>query len=189
MKVLESLAFFARYVRNPSSVGAICPSSRFLARKMVAPLKHIVEEDSVVVELGSGTGAVTKYILSDLGITPDKLFCIEFDKTSVDVLSEKFPQVNIANDSAENMINILGGELKNLKCVVSCLPILSLPEDCGARIIECVEKALPEGGMFVQFTYNLANSSVGKFMKELKHVKTSYTMLNIPPARIDFYVK
>ena len=189
MKVLESLAFFIRYIRNPSSIGAVCPSSRFLARKMVAPVKSVIEGNSIVVELGSGTGAVTKYILSELNISPNQLYCVEFDTTSAKLLLDKFPDANVVNDSAENLVQILGKDIDNLKCIVSCLPLLSLPDDCAQRVLQCVENVLPEGGIFVQFTYNLVKPSADKYIKDLKRVKTMYTALNIPPARIDVYTK
>ncbi|MBO5254538.1 MAG: hypothetical protein J6B07_01790 [Opitutales bacterium] len=189
MKFFESFAFFTRYIRNPSSVGAVCPSSRFLAQKMVAPVKSVVEDKSIVVELGSGTGAVTKYILSELNISPKQLYCVEFDTTSAELLLDKFPDTNVVNDSAENLVQILGKDIDNLKCIVSCLPLLSLSDDCAQKILQCVENVLPEGGIFVQFTYNLLKPSADKYIKNLKRVNTMYTALNIPPARIDVYTK
>ncbi len=189
MKISEAISFFVRYVRNPSSIGAVCPSSRFLAQKMVAPAKDILDEESIIVELGSGTGAITKYILSELNILPKNIYCVEFDKASVGVLSEKFPHVNIANDSAENLVEILGNDVGRLKCVISCLPLLSLPDECASRIINKVEDTLQDKGIFVQFTYNLFSPSADKYIKTMTHIKTTYTALNIPPARVDVYVK
>ena len=189
MKLFESFAFFARYIRNPSSIGAVCPSSRFLAQKMVSPLKSIVEDKSIVVELGSGTGAVTKYILSELNISPRQLYCVEFDATSAKLLFDKFSDINVVNDSAENLVQILGDDIGNLKCIISCLPLLSLPDDCVQRILCCIENVLPKDGIFVQFTYNLLRPSADKYIKQLKRVNTTYTALNIPPARIDVYIK
>ena len=74
MKILEICRFFFRYLRNPSGVGAVCPSSRFLARKMVGSAKGVVGKNDVVVELGSGTGAITEFILSELNSNFKKLY-------------------------------------------------------------------------------------------------------------------
>ena len=189
MSSFEPLSFFWRYVRNPSSIGAVCPSSRFLARKMVNPLKESITSDSVVVELGSGTGAVTKHILTELSIDPKKLYCVEFDSDSAKVLSEKFPSVNVANDTAENIVPILGGDIVNLKCIVSCLPLLSLPDNSVRAVLKKVEEVLPEGGLFVQFTYNLCASPAEKYFRNLKRIKTDFTLFNVPPARVDVFRK
>ena len=188
MKIAESLGFFLRYVKNPASIGAVCPSSRFLARKMVEPLTRIVGGDDVVAEFGSGTGAVTKYIASELSVKQSNLFCFEFDPVSADVLRAKFPSANIVNDSAEK-ISALGDSLSRLKCIVSCLPLLSLPEQVVVNILQNAENALPKGGLFVQFTYNLAHSPAEPHFKTMKRISTSFAALNIPPARIDVFCK
>lgn len=188
MKIAESLGFFLRYVKNPASIGAVCPSSRFLARKMVAPLKGAVGGDDVVAEFGSGTGAITKYIASELPVKQSNLFCFEFDPVSADVLRAKFPAANIVNDSAEKIAD-LGDALPRLKCIVSCLPLLSLPSQVVASILQNAENALPKGGLFVQFTYNLAHSPAEPHFKAMKRVCTSFAALNIPPARVDVFRK
>ncbi len=189
MNLLEPLGFFFRYVRNPASIGAVCPSSRFLAKKMAKPANGLIDEDCVIVELGSGTGAVTKYILSELSIAPKNLYCVEFDNANAKILSQKFPNVNVANDTAENISAILGEDVSKLKCVISCLPLLSLPEECVASILKKVEDTLPEGGIFVQFTYNWGGSSARKYLKKMELVKSDFTLLNIPPARVDIFCK
>ncbi|MGA8943791.1 MAG: phospholipid methyltransferase, partial [Thermoactinomyces sp.] len=72
----EQWIFFSKFVQSPRQVGSIAPSSKFLAKKMLAPIdwKHA----SVIAELGAGTGALTKYI--HLFKHPDcKLFVFEKD--------------------------------------------------------------------------------------------------------------
>ncbi|MFM8535713.1 MAG: hypothetical protein ACKOEC_19350 [Acidimicrobiia bacterium] len=70
----EEILFIKRWLAHPLKVGALLPSPPFLAR-MVA--RHtLIGGDDVVVELGAGTGAVTKALL-DAGIPKDRLFVIE----------------------------------------------------------------------------------------------------------------
>lgn len=189
MKVSEALGFFLRYVRNPASIGAVCPSSRFLARKMAAPARGVLRENCVVAELGSGTGAITRYLLSELPIAPENLYCVEFDKASFAVLKNKFARARVFNDSAENLGGILGADAGRLACVVSCLPLLSLPEKCVENILGEAERLLPPGGLFIQFTYNLFSPSAQKFLPNMDHVGKDFTLLNIPPARVDVFRK
>ena len=72
----EEILFIKRWLAHPLKVGALLPSSPFLAR-MVARHTRIGEDD-VVVELGAGTGAVTKALL-DAGIPKERLFVVEID--------------------------------------------------------------------------------------------------------------
>ena len=55
----EQLRFAGQMLRNPRSVGAVAPSSKRLARIMVAALGNL-EPGSVILELGPGTGAFTR---------------------------------------------------------------------------------------------------------------------------------
>ena len=189
MKILEICRFFFRYLRNPSGVGAVCPSSRFLARKMVGSAKGVVGKNDVVVELGSGTGAITEFILSELNSNFKKLYCVEFDSHCTQVLAEKFPEAEIVNDSAENIVKILADDIKDLKCVISSLPLLSLPEESVDNILHAVETSLPKGGLFVQFTYNLMKSPVDDKLKNMRKLSRSFVFANLPPARVDVFVR
>ena len=69
-----SSAFVRAWVRSPRSVGMVCPSGMPLARSMAAfaPRKG----DGLVVELGAGTGTVTRQLL-DAGIAPRRLVVVE----------------------------------------------------------------------------------------------------------------
>jgi phospholipid N-methyltransferase len=52
------LAFFRGFLRHPSLIGSVIPSSRFLERRVVevAGIAH----SRSVVELGPGTGGITR---------------------------------------------------------------------------------------------------------------------------------
>ena len=53
--------FFKQFLKNPTSIGAVCPSSKALAREITAKVKL---EDAVnIAELGPGTGVFTEEIL------------------------------------------------------------------------------------------------------------------------------
>ena len=189
MKVSEFFGFFFRYVRNPSSIGAVCPSSSFLGRKMAAALSGVVGDGDAVAELGAGTGAVTKFILDTPGLNTEKFYCVEFEKRSADILGKKFPKAKIFNDSAENIRKIVGSDLPKVYAIVSSLPLLSLPCDMVGRILKEVEETLPAGGKFVQYTYNLKRNPNSIGFKNMRHIGVSKVYLNIPPARVDVFEK
>ena len=56
--------FLKSYLSTPGNVGAVAPSSPYLARRMIEELD--LEGADTVVELGPGTGAFTGFILDGL---------------------------------------------------------------------------------------------------------------------------
>ena len=54
--------FLWEYIKHPLRVGAVAPSGRGLARKMMEPVDF--KQASVIVEYGPGTGSFTREILS-----------------------------------------------------------------------------------------------------------------------------
>ena len=56
----ENLQFLQAFLKNPLKVGAIAPSSPELAAEMLQGIEP--DDDNIVLELGVGTGAITKYL-------------------------------------------------------------------------------------------------------------------------------
>ena len=190
MKFSEFFKFLGRYVKNPSQIGAVCPSSRFLARKMAECASGRLGASGVVAELGAGTGAVTRRLVeTGCADSPRGLYSIEFDAVLAGLLRESFPAVKVVNGSAENLRAILGDDLPRLAAVISSLPLLSLPKPVVKKILDEAESALPSGGVFVQFTYNLARSPSALGFKKMRHIGRSIVLLNVPPARVDVFEK
>ena len=90
---------------------------------------------------------------------------------------------------AENIRKIVGDDLPKVYAIVSSLPLLSLPGDMVARILSEVESALPVGGRFVQYTYNLRRNPDSIGFNKMRHIGVSKVYLNIPPARVDVFEK
>ena len=88
----ENIQFLQAFIKNPLKVGAIAPSSPELASKMIEGI--VPARNDVVVELGVGTGAITKFLAE---IVPDdeSYLGIELDKNLVKSLQTKFPELKI----------------------------------------------------------------------------------------------
>jgi phospholipid N-methyltransferase len=73
----ENIEFLQAFLKNPTKVGSIAPSSPELAREMLKGVKP--DADKVVIELGVGTGAITKFLEE---LVPDNrsLLGIELDE-------------------------------------------------------------------------------------------------------------
>ena len=63
----ENIQFLQAFIKNPLKVGSIAPSSPELAQKMLEGITP--DENNVVLELGVGTGAITKFLHE---IVPDE---------------------------------------------------------------------------------------------------------------------
>ena len=64
------LSWIKNYVKNPLELGAILPTYKFAANLMT---KNIISnEKTIVVELGAGTGDITKSIINR-GISQENL--------------------------------------------------------------------------------------------------------------------
>src|SRR5215207_5240916 len=93
----ENIQFLQAFLKNPGTVGSITPSSPELARRMVAGLKP--DENNVVLELGVGTGAITKF-LQDIVSNDASYLGIELDRDLVRSLKRNYPDMKIARGNA-----------------------------------------------------------------------------------------
>jgi phosphatidylethanolamine/phosphatidyl-N-methylethanolamine N-methyltransferase len=74
--------FLKRWLRRPFAMGAVVPSGRLLAEAMArTTLSVMAGRDGHVIELGAGTGEVTKALLA-AGIPAGRLALVERDKSS-----------------------------------------------------------------------------------------------------------
>jgi phosphatidylethanolamine/phosphatidyl-N-methylethanolamine N-methyltransferase len=196
----ERLRFLGRFFRSPRTVGALAPSSQWLARAMVAPLAHggsravpagptIPGRPIVVVELGPGTGAFTRAIVARLG-PADRLLCVETDPTFVEALRRRWPDVDCACASAESLPALLGERgLGPVDHIASGLPFATLPAQTTGRILEAVGTTLRPGGTFTTFHYvqSYAIPAAIAFRRQMSGRMGSapsvqFVARNLPPA-------
>ena len=95
-----SLRFLQQFFLNPITTGAIAPSSRALAREMVAWLEF--DRANAVVEYGPGTGAFTEGVLAKLR-RQCSFFLIEMNPLFVQLLQVSYPGTVIYKDSAKDV--------------------------------------------------------------------------------------
>jgi len=147
----ESLIFLKTFLRSPATVGSVVPSSRYLARAVAE--QHNLASARVVVELGPGTGAVTKYVLPHL--SPDALYiAIELDPLAVEVLRKRWPHLVVYHDSAERMKELLARHgVQYADAVISGLPWGSMPEEVQDRIMHVVRESMRPGSTFTTYSY------------------------------------
>jgi phosphatidylethanolamine/phosphatidyl-N-methylethanolamine N-methyltransferase len=136
-------SFFARFLANPSRVGAIAPSSPYLARAIAAAADLSCD----LLELGPGTGVLTAALLAR-GLPPQRLTLIEYDADFAAALRVRFAGVRVINGDAFAFAELTGDS--HFSTVVSGLPLLNYPREQGRALIAA---ALARGATFVQFSY------------------------------------
>ena len=178
-------ALFSRaLLANPRAMGAACPSSFKLARA-IADLVVPPDNDSLVLELGGGTGIVTKALLQR-GVAPDKLVVVELDRLLARHLKQRFPNVAVIQGNAVKVCQLCNRYERNIGTVVSSLPLLSLPSSSVTALGGEVQKMLGLKGSLVQYTYRL-NNRPSLLAAYLDRVSTQTVWCNVPPAKIEVF--
>ena len=180
---VASLFMFGREILDsPRSIGAICPSSPKLARRMASLVNH---RSGIVVELGGGTGAVTAALLKQ-GISPQRLIVVEQSAKLSALLRNRFPEVTVINGDAARLAELLGPDSGKVAAIVSSLPLRSLEPACVRDILRQLEEVLQEDGLFIQYAYSHRDQQA-KLSQHFNNIHSSIVWGNLPPARIDAY--
>lgn len=177
--------FLKRWLRRPFAMGAVVPSGRLLAEAMAGSTLAAIEgRTGHVVELGAGTGEVTKALLAT-GIPAQRLALIERDPELAAFLRRHFPGPRIIEGDAARLPRLLADNgIASIAAVVSSLPLLSLPAEVVAGIVQGTFEALPRGAALVQFTYGPTPPVPRSLRESLRLEGTSGRRIwrNVPPA-------
>jgi phosphatidylethanolamine/phosphatidyl-N-methylethanolamine N-methyltransferase len=174
--------FFRELLLRPRQISAVAPSSAVLARAMAAPLRPGF---GTVVEVGPGTGSLTRAILQR-GIAPSDLTLFEMNPTFAGALRAAFPGVTVHAAPAQAMPDLVA---PGVAAVVSGLPLLSMPEAVQRGIYEAAFRVLRPGGFVVQFTYG-AGEPLAAAVRGALHLTAQRgrrVWANLPPARVWIY--
>jgi len=188
LKDLSSIALFVgELIANPRSIGAPIPSSRALARKMASFIPH--RPKGYVIELGPGTGVITEAIL-ERGVPMNRLILIERSYEMAKMLRKKFPEVKMIFGDAAHLSRLLSKHIdlenEQVECIVSSLPLKSLPKPVVESITRELRQILKEDGRFIQYTYDLRHGCNGA-LSAFNRATSRTVWLNLPPARVDVY--
>ncbi|MEO6656528.1 MAG: methyltransferase domain-containing protein, partial [Pyrinomonadaceae bacterium] len=147
----ENLQFLQAFLKNPGKVGAITPSSPELVAEMLQGMHP--DDHNIVLELGVGTGAVTKF-LRDLVPSRESYLGIELDRDLVKTLNKNFQDMNIICGNAADAFDIhRDSGLGKVRYLVCCLPFVSLPKEVSENILVEIQKFMDEGCELRIFQY------------------------------------
>ena len=116
--------FFRRWLANPREVGSVAPSSPALKRRLTQEI--VRAPDEYVIELGGGTGAITRGIL-ERGVPADRLYVLEINREMAQHLRDIFPGIHVIEGDARRLAEILPPEVVGKVGTTVCgIPMLLL---------------------------------------------------------------
>jgi phosphatidylethanolamine/phosphatidyl-N-methylethanolamine N-methyltransferase len=184
----DVLRFLRQWLRHPGRTGSVTPSGAALAGALAAEVPATARGGGTgwVVELGPGTGCVTRALLA-AGVRPERLVVVEYNEAFCGLLRTRFPEIHVVNGDA----CVLGQLLEDagaapIAAIVSSLPLLSLGTEVRHAILSQIGRVLGEDGVLVQYTYGLKPPVPLPLAAELglAGTRTRRVFANLPPAAV-----
>jgi phospholipid N-methyltransferase len=152
----DHVAFFRQFRQRFETTGAIAPSSRFLANAMTGPLRQRHGRRRVL-EIGPGTGAVTRRIV-ELLRPEDRFDLVELNEAFATILQQRFEQDRKYQRVAE-LAEIHVCSLQEFRSdeqydiIISGLPLNNFSAELVSEIFEIYFRLLAPGGVLSYFEY------------------------------------
>lgn len=180
--------FLSAWLRNPLQTGALLPSGSGLARAMAA---QVVPGQGMVVELGTGTGVITRALLAR-GLALERLVLVEKDPLLFAGLERRFQNATVVCGDAARLKKLLSrAGVRSCSTMVSSLPLLSMHRLARLRVLSQIFGALDSCGTLVQFTYSLLPPIPDTLARALgvSGMRVARVLWNLPPAAVWIYTK
>jgi phospholipid N-methyltransferase len=170
--------FARQFLAHPRRVGAVVPASRALVARLVAGIDWAGVETAV--ELGPGTGVVTRAMLARLPATA-RLHVFEINPAFAAHLARHIgdPRLIIHTASAEHLGDRLGGQAD---AMISGLPLAAMAPALRHRILAAAAAALKPGALLTGYQYSPL--LMGELAARFGHVGWRLEPRNWPPALV-----
>lgn len=178
----DQAAFVLAAARRPREVATIFPTSRALAERLIAGVDFNCR---LLVELGPGSGAITRPLLERLD--PAAYVGLEINGGLVTLLRERFPGATFEERSALDVADLVGaGQADH---IVSSLPWTVFSAEDRERGVAAVHDALRPGGTFHTYVcmnampYPSAKALLKSLRARFRRVqRVAFEWRNVPPA-------
>jgi phosphatidylethanolamine/phosphatidyl-N-methylethanolamine N-methyltransferase len=169
----NKILFLKKYLKAPQSIGSVMPSSEFLAKAIFKSIKEL--DEAVIIEIGAGTGAITKHISS---LNP---LLVEIDAEFCELLRQKYPHLKTINSCAIEQLKKVDQQFG----LVLSIPLINNP--FKSSFIPIIESLYSRGLLLwcVLYTYGL-NDPLGEVNFHSK-ARKRFVIKNIPPASVWVY--
>lgn len=160
------------------------PSGHDLVTAMAAQVD--LREPGPVIELGSGTGAITDALIKH-GIDQNRLILIESHQSFYDDLQKRFPDARCFCDDAYDIETLAKRNFfPKAAAIMSGLPLRTQSLKRKRAFIESALRLLRPGAPLIQFSYGLS-PPVEEHQIAATLIAAETIWKNIPPARIWVY--
>ncbi|MEX0717627.1 MAG: methyltransferase [Planctomycetaceae bacterium] len=199
----DYVEFFRQFRERFQTTGAVAPSSRFLAGALTGPMRRR-ERPARILEVGPGTGPVTRRIVRALG-PEDTLDLVEINRRFAAILKHRFRTRKDHREKADR-VRIHCCPLQEFESeapydyIISGLPLNNFPPDLVRTIFDSFFRLLAPEGTLSYFEYmyvrpirrRLSNGDERTRIVELDEMlndylarhrfRRSWVFANFPPA-------
>jgi phosphatidylethanolamine/phosphatidyl-N-methylethanolamine N-methyltransferase len=192
MTKISPAAFVAEALADFPTVGAIAPSSRYLTRAMLEPL--CLETARVAVELGPGTGVMTRALLNALP-RDATLLAFEINDRFTRYLraTVRDPRLVVMNAPAEALQKELSRRgYPRVDAILSSLALGFMSDRQRHGLLSEISASLSDRGIFTQYQYLHALQFSDRQLSKLdllrllgryfRSVQRKIIWPNLPPA-------
>lgn len=185
----DKLRFIGQWLRNPRQTAAVAPSSPELAAAMLSELPNGARR---VIELGGGTGAITRALV-ERGYAGDALLVLELNEELHAHLHRQFPnELLVLGDAVElpRLASAAGFlDAGPADAVISGLGLLAMDRELVINILRSAFACLRPDGRFIQFTYGPVSPVSDAVLDALglRMRRGDFVLRNVPPATVYVY--
>ena len=174
--------FLGKFCRHGTKIASLAPSSPWLARATLNKVDWI--HARVVVELGAGTGPITR-VIADRARLETTVIVLERDPDFVRLLRERFgdlPNFDVVEGDVCDLATILKTRaIEHVDAVISGLPVPSFPTDLQLDLFRVVRSVLVPGGIYSQIT-EIPWVYQRLYRRFFDQVQFQFEPRNFPPA-------
>jgi phospholipid N-methyltransferase len=183
----DIVEFIKAGLQKPLEVSTIVPTSSALAHRMLAELQI---HDGLVVELGTGTGAITRHLVQKI-TDPQRYLGFEINDEMTQFMREHYPQLKFAQAAADQVLQFTPPG--SVDSVISSLPWTVFSIKTQTTTLNAIFEALRPGGIFI--TYVCLNAAISPLARSFVHQlratfatvkKSPIEWRNFPPAFVYF---
>ncbi|MBP3059196.1 hypothetical protein FEF22_000115 [Texas Phoenix palm phytoplasma] len=144
-----------------------------------------------ILELGSGCGNITQYLINKFGL--ENIICIEINKDLCNELQKRFPGIKVINGNAANFEELISQENienKNIKGIVSTLPIGIFEKNDFQKIKNSIEKIVQENNIkYMNYRFKFFEKEEREMNKIKKNNNFVFITEMIMPVSVYTYIK
>jgi phospholipid N-methyltransferase len=174
--------FFGKFLRHGTAIASLAPSSRWLSRATIAGIDWA--RAGVVVELGAGTGPITRELSARAG-DQTRLLVVERDPDFAAILRDRYnarPNLEVIEGDVRDLAGMLGDRgIAKVDHIISGLPVPSFPKDLQRSLFRNVRDVLRPEGTFHQIT-EMPLVYWNFYRRFFDHVRFVFEPRNFPPA-------